>query len=58
MHSTANVAVVDSSVLDSATVFLLILCNDKKVLGPWVNGRKVNILTAVVVFKVVLLVMP
>jgi len=34
--------------LPSATVFLLILCNDKAVLGPWVNGRTVNIFTGVV----------
>ena len=24
--------------LPSATVFLLLLCNDEAVLGPWVNG--------------------
>ena len=35
--------------LPSATVFLLLLCNDKEVLGPWVNGRWTNILTAVIV---------
>ena len=41
--------------LPSATVFLLILCNDKEVLGPWVNGRYTNILTAVIVAVLVLL---
>lgn len=41
--------------LPSATVFLLILCNDKEVLGPWVNGRMVNALTAAVVAALVLL---
>lgn len=35
--------------LPSATVFLLLLCNDRAVLGPWVNGRVVNAATAVVV---------
>ncbi|GAC1422088.1 MAG: divalent metal cation transporter [Burkholderiaceae bacterium] len=32
--------------LPSASVFLLLLCNDKEVLGPWVNGPKLNILAA------------
>ncbi|WP_035059342.1 NRAMP family divalent metal transporter [Andreprevotia chitinilytica] len=41
--------------LPSASVFLLILCNDKQVLGPWVNGRFTNVLTAVVVAALVLL---
>ena len=41
--------------LPSATVFLLILCNDKEVLGPWVNGRYTNILTAVIVAALILL---
>jgi protein-S-isoprenylcysteine O-methyltransferase Ste14 len=30
-------------------VFLLLLCNDREVLGPWVNGRKTNMFTAAVV---------
>jgi hypothetical protein len=30
-------------------VFLLLLCNDREVLGPWVNGRKTNVFTATVV---------
>lgn len=41
--------------LPSATVFLLILCNDKEVLGPWANGRYTNILTAVIVAALILL---
>ena len=35
--------------LPSATVFLLLLCNDKAVLGPWTNGRAMNIFTGGVV---------
>jgi hypothetical protein len=35
--------------LPSAAVFLLLLCNDKDVLGPWVNDRKTNMFTAAVV---------
>ncbi|MBB5192194.1 NRAMP (natural resistance-associated macrophage protein)-like metal ion transporter [Silvimonas terrae] len=41
--------------LPSASVFLLILCNDREVLGPWVNSRLTNLLTAVVVAALVLL---
>lgn len=31
--------------LPSATVFLLLLCNDEAVLGPWINGRWLNVFT-------------
>jgi Mn2+/Fe2+ NRAMP family transporter len=41
--------------LPSATVFLLLLCNDKDVLGPWVNGRFFNVLSAIIVAILVLL---
>jgi Mn2+/Fe2+ NRAMP family transporter len=42
-------------VLPSATVFLLMLCNDKQVLGPWVNGRMINIVTGMVVTMLLVL---
>ena len=35
--------------LPSATVFLLLLCNDKAVLGPWVNTRGMNLFTGAVI---------
>ena len=41
--------------LPSATVFLLLLCNDKAVLGPWANGRWLNLFTGVVIAALVLL---
>ena len=41
--------------LPSATVFLLLLCNDKAVLGPWVNTRWVNVFTAAVIAVLVML---
>jgi len=41
--------------LPSAAVFLLLLCNDKQVLGPWVNGRITNILTVIIVAILVIL---
>ncbi|MBV8737319.1 MAG: divalent metal cation transporter [Alphaproteobacteria bacterium] len=41
--------------LPSATVFLLLLCNDDAVLGPWVNGRWVNLFTGMVIAALVML---
>ncbi len=41
--------------LPSATVFLLLLCNDRAVLGPWVNGRWINLLTGAVIAVLILL---
>lgn len=41
--------------LPGATVFLLLLCNDKAVLGPWVNTLKVNLFTGAVVVVLVML---
>jgi Mn2+/Fe2+ NRAMP family transporter len=41
--------------LPSATVFLLLLCNDKAVLGPWVNSRGVNLFTGAVIAVLVVL---
>jgi Mn2+/Fe2+ NRAMP family transporter len=43
--------------LPSATVFLLLLCNDKAVLGPWVNGRWLNLFTGAVIWILVMLSM-
>jgi natural resistance-associated macrophage protein len=41
--------------LPSATVFLLLLCNDRAVLGPWVNGRGLNQFTGGVIALLVML---
>jgi Mn2+/Fe2+ NRAMP family transporter len=41
--------------LPSATVFLLLLCNDKAVAGPWTNGPKLNVFTGAVIWVLVLL---
>jgi len=41
--------------LPSATVFLLLLCNDKAVLGPWANGRALNLFTGGVIAMLVML---
>jgi NRAMP (natural resistance-associated macrophage protein)-like metal ion transporter len=41
--------------LPSATVFLLLLCNDKAVLGPWANSARLNIFTGIVIAVLVML---
>jgi NRAMP (natural resistance-associated macrophage protein)-like metal ion transporter len=41
--------------LPSATVFLLLLCNDREVLGPWVNARGLNLFTGAVIAGLVML---
>ncbi|MER7752298.1 NRAMP family divalent metal transporter [Kitasatospora sp. NPDC097643] len=46
---TAGVQTLAGVLLPSASVFLLLLCNDKDVLGPWVNGPRTNAFTSAVV---------
>src|ERR1700678_713495 len=46
---TEGVQVLAGVLLPSATVFLLLLCNDKDVLGPWVNRRITNVFTSGVI---------
>jgi hypothetical protein len=36
-------------------VFLLLLCNDKAVLGTWTNGRRLNALTGMIIWVLVIL---
>jgi NRAMP (natural resistance-associated macrophage protein)-like metal ion transporter len=43
--------------LPSATVFLLLLCNDRAVLGPWVNSRWLNLFTGAIIAALVMLSM-
>src|ERR1700691_4131984 len=52
---TEGVQVLAGVLLPSATVFLLLLCNDREVLGPWVIGRKTNAFTGTVIAIVVTL---
>jgi Mn2+/Fe2+ NRAMP family transporter len=46
---TEGVQVLAGVLLPSATVFLLLLCNDRAVLGPWVNSRGTNLFTSGVI---------
>jgi Mn2+/Fe2+ NRAMP family transporter len=52
---TEGVQTLAGVLLPSATVFLLLLCNDKDVLGPWVNSRRLNVFTSAVVWILLLL---
>ncbi|MFP3277459.1 MAG: divalent metal cation transporter, partial [Paraburkholderia sp.] len=52
---TEAVQTLAGILLPSATVFLLLLCNDKAVLGPWVNSTKVNLFTGAVIWVLVML---
>jgi Mn2+/Fe2+ NRAMP family transporter len=46
---TEGVQVLAGVLLPAATVFLLMLCNDKAVLGPWVNTARTNAFTGAVI---------
>jgi NRAMP (natural resistance-associated macrophage protein)-like metal ion transporter len=52
---TEAVQALAGVLLPSASMFLLLLCNDPAVLGPWRNGMKLNILATVIVAVLVLL---
>ncbi|MFM0120464.1 divalent metal cation transporter [Paraburkholderia sp. RL18-101-BIB-B] len=52
---TEAVQTLAGVLLPSATVFLLLLCNDRAVLGPWVNSKKLNVFTGAVVWVLVML---
>ena len=45
---TEGVQALAGVLLPSATVYLLLLCTDHAVLGPWVNGRKTNMFASAV----------
>ncbi|MBF6555143.1 MAG: Nramp family divalent metal transporter [Acidimicrobiales bacterium] len=46
---TTSVQALAGILLPSATVFLLLLCNDKEVLGPWVNRPWLNVVSTAIV---------
>ena len=46
---TTSVQALAGVLLPSATVFLLLLCNDRAVLGPWVNAPWLNAIAALIV---------
>ena len=52
---TQGVQALAGVLLPSATVFLVLLCNDRAVLGPWVNTVRQNIAAWIIVWSLVLL---
>jgi NRAMP (natural resistance-associated macrophage protein)-like metal ion transporter len=52
---TLGVQALAGVLLPSASVFLLLLCNDREVLGPWCNPLWLNAIASVIVSTLVLL---
>jgi Mn2+/Fe2+ NRAMP family transporter len=52
---TLAVQALAGVLLPSASVFLLLLCNDREVLGPWRNPGWLNVIASVIVAVLVLL---
>jgi len=52
---TLAVQALAGVLLPSASVFLLLLCNDREVLGPWRNPGWLNVLASVILATLVLL---
>ena len=46
---TTSVQALAGVLLPSASVFLLLLCNDPEVLGPWMNKRWLNVLATIII---------
>jgi Mn2+/Fe2+ NRAMP family transporter len=52
---TTAVQALAGILLPSATVFLVLLCNDRAVLGPWVNKPWLNLVATIIVSVLLLL---
>ncbi len=52
---TTAVQALAGVLLPSATVFLVMLCNDDQVLGPWVNKAWVNVVATIIVGALLML---
>jgi NRAMP (natural resistance-associated macrophage protein)-like metal ion transporter len=52
---TTAVQALAGILLPSASVFLLLLCNDREVLGPWMNPRWLNVLASFIIGVLVVL---
>ncbi|MBV9093857.1 MAG: divalent metal cation transporter, partial [Streptosporangiaceae bacterium] len=46
---TTAVQALAGILLPSASTFLLLLCNDREVLGPWMNPRWLNIVASIII---------
>ncbi|MDH6125741.1 NRAMP family divalent metal transporter [Kitasatospora sp. GP82] len=52
---TTAVQALAGLLLPSASVFLLLLCNDRAVLGPWTNPRWLNLLASLIISVLLML---
>jgi Mn2+/Fe2+ NRAMP family transporter len=52
---TEAVQALAGLLLPSASVFLLLLCNDREVLGPWVNRTWLNVVATVIIAALLML---
>jgi Mn2+/Fe2+ NRAMP family transporter len=52
---TTAVQALAGTLLPSATVFLVLLCNDRAVLGPWINKPWLNVVATIIVSTLLLL---
>ncbi len=52
---TTAVQALAGVLLPSASAFLLLLCNDPEVLGPWVNSRWLNIVSTIIIATLLML---
>jgi Mn2+/Fe2+ NRAMP family transporter len=52
---TTAVQALAGVLLPSASAFLLLLCNDREVLGPWMNARWLNVTAAVIIGTLLML---
>ena len=52
---TEAVQALAGLLLPSASVFLLLLCNDREVLGPWVNRAWLNVAATVIIATLLML---
>jgi Mn2+/Fe2+ NRAMP family transporter len=52
---TTSVQALAGLLLPSAAVFLLLLCNDREVLGPWVNPKWLNLVASVIISVLLIL---
>lgn len=53
--TTQYVQVLAGILLPSASLFLVLLCNDTEILGPWINGRVLNVFAVIIVAVLIVL---
>ena len=52
---TLAVQAICGLMLPSTTIIVLLLCNDREVMGPWVNSKWLNIVAVIIVTALVVL---